>query len=94
MKARIASRIASAISRSRVTATPPLAHPAPVAVSPTERHYTPAEVAAMWAISLNTVRDIFRAQPGVFVPTRGRGRYVTMRIPESVLARVHRERVQ
>lgn len=88
MNARVASRIASALARTSRPAAEP------VAVSPTERHYTPAEIAGMWAISLSTVRDLFRSQPGVFVPTRGRGRYVTMRIPESVLARVHRERVQ
>jgi hypothetical protein len=89
MKASIATRISAALARTQ--------HPMPVepiAVSPTDRHYAPSEVAAMWNISVNTVRDLFRNEPGVFVPTRGRGRYVTMRIPHSVLERVYRSRMQ
>ena len=60
-----------------------------------ERHFRPAEVAKMWAISVDTVRDLFRNEPGVLlfgndVSKPGRKRaYVSMRIPESVLMRVH-----
>ncbi len=60
----------------------------------TERHYTVAEIAAMWNLSQDAVRRIFESEPGVLV-LAGRGssqtrRYRTLRIPESVLQRVHR----
>jgi hypothetical protein len=62
----------------------------------TEPHYTVAEVAEMWNYSRQTVQEIFRNEPGVLVrgeprPKYGRRRgYVTLRIPQSVLERVHR----
>ena len=62
----------------------------------TERHYSVAEVAEMWALSRNAVRRLFQNQPGVLAigeprPKFGRRRgYVTLRIPQSVLDRVHR----
>ena len=59
-----------------------------------DRHYTVAQVAEMWGLSDDKVRQVFRAEPGVLqakVPTiRARKRQnVTLRIPESVLIRVH-----
>lgn len=59
------------------------------------RHYTVAEVAAMWSLSPDAVRKVFENEPGVLVlggahPTRGKRRYTTLRIPEFVLERVHR----
>ena len=60
-----------------------------------ERHYSVAEVAKLWALSKRTVKRMFEDEPGVLqwgttetVHKRG---YVTLRIPESVLQRVHRK---
>jgi hypothetical protein len=64
-------------------------------VSPAaERHYTPEELANLWSLSADTVRRLFEREPGVLLierpRLRGRRRYRTLRIPESVAARVHR----
>ena len=60
----------------------------------TERHYSVAEVAGMWNFSQDKVRKIFQNEPGVLIlGGQGSGharRYTTIRIPESVLQRVHR----
>lgn len=59
-----------------------------------ERHFTTAEVAEMWKISSDTVRRLFEHEPGVLVigdpNPHHRRRHVTLRIPASVLERVHR----
>ena len=59
-----------------------------------ERHYTVTEVAEMWSLSKDAVRRLFQKEPGVVVltkPVRGsKRRYTTLRIPQSVLERVHR----
>jgi transcriptional regulator GlxA family with amidase domain len=52
-----------------------------------ERHYSVTEVAELWNLSRDSVRRIFRREPGVLVIGH---RYLTLRIPESVLQRVHR----
>jgi hypothetical protein len=58
-----------------------------------EKHFTPAELAEAWGVSTETVRSIFRKEPGVLKigedATRHRRGYKTLRIPESVAARVH-----
>lgn len=59
-----------------------------------ERHFTVSEVADLWNLSHDAVRRIFRHEPGVLVigdpnPSGKRG-YVTLRIPHSILERVHR----
>jgi hypothetical protein len=61
----------------------------------TERHYSPAEIATRWNLSVDTVRKIFENEPGVLVigntrPRRGKRSYTTMRIPGEVIERVHR----
>jgi hypothetical protein len=61
----------------------------------TERHYSVAEVAELWNLSRDAVRRLFQKEPGVLVigdarPKYGRRSYTTLRIPESVLQRVHR----
>lgn len=60
-----------------------------------ERHYTVAEIAAMWNLSKDAVRRMFQNEPGVLVlggRSKGRKRrYTTLRIPQSVLERVHRQ---
>jgi hypothetical protein len=58
-----------------------------------ETHYTPAELAEMWGVSTETVRVLFREEPGVLKigpdGTRFRRGYKTLRIPYSVAERVH-----
>ena len=60
-----------------------------------ERHYCVAEVAQMWGLSERTIRRIFNNEPGVFrwetSETRFKRAYTTLRIPESVVQRVHRK---
>jgi hypothetical protein len=58
----------------------------------TERHYSVSEVARLWGISTDMVRDIFRKEPGVLSfrrpGTRTKRSYSTIRVPHSVLVRV------
>jgi hypothetical protein len=59
-----------------------------------EKHYAPDELAALWGVSTETVRSIFRDEPGVLRVVKedkpkNKRAYVTMRIPESVAERVH-----
>lgn len=59
-----------------------------------ERHYAVAEIAEMWNLSADKVRELFENEPGVLVigerSPRHKRRYITLRIPHSVLERVHR----
>jgi hypothetical protein len=58
-----------------------------------ERHYSVEELAEVWKLSPDFVRRLFLHEPGVVVFHRarpGRRVYRTIRIPESVAARVHR----
>jgi hypothetical protein len=60
--------------------------------APGERHYAVAEIASMWNLSTDKVRDLFEEEPGVLLIGRRnprKRRYVTLRIPESVVERVH-----
>ena len=68
-----------------------------------QQHYTVPQVAAAWGMSGSKVRSLFRNEPGVLKfdsPTRmlARGkykrRYCEMRIPESVMVRVHAKLTQ
>ena len=59
------------------------------------RHYSPAQIAKLWCLSVDSVRKIFDNEPGVLVlgnatPRCGKRGYTTLRIPEHVLERVHR----
>jgi len=64
-----------------------------------ERHFTPKELAGLWKLSETKIRRLFQNEPGVLrigEPSRRVGRklkrsYFTMRIPESVAIRVHRQ---
>lgn len=62
-------------------------------VVPAERHYAVIEVAEMWHLSPDKVREIFEREPGVLVlgdrNPRHKRRYLTLRIPHTVLLRVH-----
>jgi hypothetical protein len=61
-----------------------------------ERHYTVFELAQMWNVSHMTIRRMFESEPGVLIfgsdETRYGRRRTTMRIPESVAIRVHRDK--
>jgi hypothetical protein len=67
---------------------------APALPSCAQRHYTVSEVAVLWNLSVDAVRKLFQNEPGVLVlgnqPSRTTRRYTTLRIPESVVERVHR----
>jgi hypothetical protein len=63
----------------------------------TEKHYSPTEISALWGFAPSKVREIFIDEPGVLKigePSRREGKrlvrgYHTLRIPESVVLRVH-----
>lgn len=61
--------------------------------APVERHYAVTEIAAMWKLSTDKVRDLFQDEPGVLIigqrSSRRKRRYVTLRIPQTVVERVH-----
>jgi hypothetical protein len=58
-----------------------------------ERHYSISELANVWKLSENTIRRIFENVPGVIKwgarEGRFKRRYITLRIPETVVLRVH-----
>jgi hypothetical protein len=58
-----------------------------------EKHWTPIEVAQQWGVSSDLIRSLFRDEPGVLKIDRPGNRakraYATLRIPDSVLVRVH-----
>jgi hypothetical protein len=58
-----------------------------------ERHFTPLQIAELWSVSTDTVLRAFRDEPGVLEfgsdETRWSRRRKTLRIPESVVVRVH-----
>jgi hypothetical protein len=64
------------------------------APAPAERHYAPSEVAALWNLNVETIRRMFQDESGVVVlqcPVKKAKRpYKTIRIPHSVLERVHK----
>jgi hypothetical protein len=67
----------------------------PTSVVSVERHYSPAEIGEMWNLSADCVRKIFENEIGVLVignsiPRRGKRSYTTLRIPQSILDRVHK----
>jgi len=59
-----------------------------------EPHYSVQQVAEMWSICEDAAREIFRREPGVLRIERPKERYkrayTTLRIPLSVMQRVHR----
>lgn len=60
-----------------------------------ERHYTPKEIAELWNFDENTIRAIFRDEQGVLrwgtkESTARKRAYSCLRIPASVMQRVHR----
>ena len=61
-----------------------------------ERHFTVPEIARRWGMSEKSVRRFFADEPGVLKwgspETRKKRRYCNLRIPESVMIRVHQRR--
>jgi hypothetical protein len=61
--------------------------------APAERHYAVTEIAKMWNLSPDKVRNLFVNEPGVLVigsrNPRPKRRYLTLRVPQTVLQRVH-----
>ena len=58
-----------------------------------EVHYAPDELAELWGVSAETVRNVFREEASVLritQPNEKKRKYVLMRIPESVAERVHK----
>ena len=59
-----------------------------------ERHYSPSEIAELWNLSVEMVRRIFQDEAGVILlqspAKKGKRPYKTIRIPQSVLDRVHK----
>jgi hypothetical protein len=59
-----------------------------------ERHFSVKEIADSWGLCENSVREIFKSEADVVRIQRPKSRwkraYTTLRIPESVVERVHR----
>ncbi len=59
-----------------------------------ERHYSVKEIAEMWSLSTDAVGRLFDHEPGVLVigdsESRHKRQYRTLRIPHSIIERVHR----
>jgi hypothetical protein len=59
-----------------------------------EKHYSATDLSRLWGLSEKTIRRLFINEPGVVKlgreETRFKRAYVTLRIPESVVQRVHR----
>lgn len=68
--------------------------PVPASEDFAEQHYTVAHIAELWSFSHDVVRKLFEREPGVLVlgdhGSRSKRRYTTLRIPQSVVERVHR----
>jgi hypothetical protein len=60
-----------------------------------EKHYSVLELAQLWQLSEKTIRRMFENEPGVIVwgvaESRSKRRYRTLRIPATVVLRVHRQ---
>ena len=59
------------------------------------KHYSVSEVASLWGLSDDLVRKMFEKEPGVLAigdngPRIRKRRYTTLRIPEDIVARVHK----
>jgi len=60
-----------------------------------ERHFTPDELAELWACSPQTIRNLFDNEPGVLrIPSQRPGKrarkYTSIKIPESIAERIHK----
>jgi hypothetical protein len=59
-----------------------------------EKHWKVEDIAAIWNLSKDAVRRMFQNEPGVLIlgnhSKASKRRYRTLRIPQSVLERVHK----
>ena len=79
----------------RTPTNPPNGGGGGVPIDPLARMLTPAELAAAWQLSEQSIRRLFQDRAGVLklsAGTRGKRDYVTLRIPASVAAAVLQER--
>jgi hypothetical protein len=83
-------------ARKGPTSEPDWLHGIPVEQSEEEsleRHFSVGELASLWDLSEQTIRRMFANEPGVLEwghsESRFKRGYITMRIPESVVQRVH-----
>ena len=62
-------------------------------MSALEKHYSVAEIAELWQLSHDSIRRIFRDRPDVLkmsaAETRFKRGYCVLRVPESVVQKVH-----
>ena len=62
-------------------------------MSALEKHYSIREIAKLWGLSVGAVRPLFRDRADVVRLGNGERRnqrgYITLRVPESVVQRVH-----
>jgi hypothetical protein len=79
------------IKNDSVSSETPRKAPSGVAL---EKHYSVGELAGLWELSERTIRRIFSGEPGVLQithsETRSKRGYSTLRVPETVVQRVHR----
>jgi hypothetical protein len=58
-----------------------------------EKHYSPDWIAERWDLGIDKTRELFKDEPGVIHIGHGESRfrrgYFSMKIPESVIHRVH-----
>ncbi len=58
-----------------------------------EQHYSPVQLAERWALSPDSIRELFKDEVGVIMivrpETMRKREYTTIRIPSSVSHRVH-----
>lgn len=60
-----------------------------------EHHFTPHELADLWKLDESTIRRMFMDEPGILLYGEDdRREYMTLRIPQSVAARVHQRRIR
>lgn len=60
-----------------------------------EKHYSVSELAKLWGLSERTIRRMFENEAGVLCwgssESRYKRGYKTLRVPETVMLRVHRQ---
>ena len=88
--------------RDRISGVRPISEPSAFGMAKTapapcqfeERHYSVAEIGELWSLSTDVVRKLFEREPGVIVigdlAPRGKRRYTTLRVAQSIVERVHR----
>ncbi len=84
----------SAVNSSFAPLSPEIISERAVSDKAMERHYSVEEIGDLWGLSPRTVRQMFENEPGIIVfgnmGSLKKRRYITLRIPESVLVCVHR----